>query len=90
MKHRIQTAKLAVLCSALLALGACSKDPISKAGTNNPEITVELLFEKDGVKVYRFTDSGRSIYYTDARGRTDWSVNQGKNGVRHFGVETAQ
>jgi hypothetical protein len=62
---------------AFVLLG-CEKDPIGKSSTNNPDVTVSLLFEHEGVKVYRFYDNGHAVYYTDARGRTSWQQNQGK------------
>ena len=31
---------------------------------------VKFLFECDGVKVYRFTDCGRRVYFTNASGMT--------------------
>jgi hypothetical protein len=85
-----------VLSIALLGsvvLSGCAKDPISTERSNNSQIEVELLFEKDGVKLYRFTDEGRYIYYTDARGRTEWTTAHG-NGktttTRKHQVETAE
>jgi hypothetical protein len=72
MKHIKTSAILAGSCIALLSLSACLKAPESTYKTSNQEIKVELLFEHDGVKVYRFYD-GRTIYYTDARGKTSWS-----------------
>jgi len=64
-----------LLCLFLLG---CAKDPVSNSSTNNPNVTVSLLFEYEGVKVYRFYDSGNWIYYTDARGKTEWQQNHGK------------
>lgn len=46
----------------ILALLACSADPIASTVTNNPDIVVETLFTKDGCTVYRFEDS-HSRYY---------------------------
>ena len=85
-----------VLSIALLGsivFSGCTKDPISREQSNNSQIEVELLFEKDGVKVYRFTDAGRYIYYTDARGRTEWHTTQsnGKtSSTRKHSVETVE
>ena len=67
----------------LLALGClilvgCTKDPVSSSPTNNKEFDVALLFEHDGVKVYRFFDNGGYRYYTDARGKTIWQQSNGK------------
>lgn len=33
---------------------------------------VEFLFECNGVKVYRFHDSGKDVYFTDANGMTKY------------------
>ena len=63
------------LCLVLLG---CSKDPVSSTSTNNPDVTLSLLFEHDGVKVYRFYDGGHAVYYTDARGKTAWQQSNGK------------
>lgn len=68
----------------------CANDPVATNATTNAAIKVELLFENDGVKVYRFKDCGRYIYFTDARGAASWSVNKGKNGTDHFEVETVK
>jgi hypothetical protein len=34
----------------------CFASPVAVNSTNNPNIDVELLFEHDGCKVYRFND----------------------------------
>ena len=64
---------LALVAGSALLFSGCAKDPVSTERTDNAAITVDFLFEKDGVKVYRFYDGGRPIYYTDARGATQWS-----------------
>jgi len=61
--------KLILFC---LLLSSCAREPISVSSSDNPEFKVSFLFEKDGIKVYRFYDAGRFIYYTDARGHTEW------------------
>jgi len=33
---------------------------------------VQFLFECNGVKVYRFCDNGRDVYFTDANGMTKY------------------
>lgn len=45
--------------------------------TNNSDVTLEFLFEHDGVKVYRFRDGHTTVYYTDVRGKT-YSKSGGK------------
>jgi hypothetical protein len=79
--------KLLLIVIVLICVFGCVKDPVSTDSTNNSEIDVSLLFEKDGIKVYRFIDNGRFVYYTDARGKTSWDTVQGKTTVR-TSVET--
>lgn len=61
----------------LFALCGCMKEPLSTEQSSNSQVNVELLFENNGVKVYRFFDGGKAIYYTDARGRTEWTTTHG-------------
>ena len=46
-----------------ITLTSCMGDGIEKEKTNNPEYDVTFLFEKDGIKVYRFFD-GHFHYFT--------------------------
>lgn len=66
-----------------LILCGCANDPVSTTSTNNKDIQLELLFEYDGVKIYRFYDNGSFIYYADARGRVS-------KGTAHAGVNTVE
>lgn len=68
-RNEIKRAIAAML--AALAMAACQRAAQDATKTTNDNFWVELLFENDGVKVYRFWD-GRYIYYVDARGRTAW------------------
>lgn len=79
-----------LLLPILLALGGCLKAPVAMTGTTNPKMPVDLLFEHDGIKVYRFEDGGRAIYFTDARGATDWNVTHSSKSsyTTHERVET--
>jgi len=44
-------------------------EPIStKAPVNNGTYKVDYLFEHEGVKVYRFLDMGRWVYFTNCVG----------------------
>jgi len=48
-----------------MLFGACSNDPMSKERLGKDDgFEVEYLFEKDGIKVYRFYDNGRTHYFT--------------------------
>ncbi len=50
----------------------------SVAVSSNPEIQVELMLTHDGIKVYRFLDGYHYVYFTDARGSTEWAQQDGK------------
>ena len=41
-----------------IVLGGCAAEPVATAPTNNANIEVDLLFEHDGCRVYRFRDLG--------------------------------
>lgn len=60
-------------------LSSCTKDAQTREQTTNDEFQTELLFEHDGIKVYRFTDCGRYIYYTDCRGGETMEHSGGKS-----------
>lgn len=55
---------ISIALIALAALTGCGHDAVSTATTSNPDVPVQLLFEHDGVKVYRFEDFGNHVYYT--------------------------
>jgi hypothetical protein len=61
-----------------IVFGACSNDPMSKERLGKDDVfEVEYLFEKDGVKVYRFEDGGRYHYFT-TKGETISTQTAGK------------
>lgn len=48
-----------------MLFGACTNEPMSKERLGKDDgFEVEYLFEKDGIKVYRFYDNGRTHYFT--------------------------
>ena len=51
-----------LLFVAALNAFACNADPVATTKSSNPEISVELLFEHDGCRVYRFTDVYKRYY----------------------------
>jgi hypothetical protein len=55
----------------------CSKEPQTTEIIGNG-FSVEFLFEKDGIKVYRFYDGGRAHYFT-SKGETISTQSNGKN-----------
>ena len=51
----------------------CTKDIIKTNDEVVAEKDVKLLFEYDGVKVYRFYDCDRYIYFTNTRGKVEYT-----------------
>lgn len=58
----------------------------SKEVVEDGDFKIELLFEKDGYKMYRFKDNGRYIYWSvpvdkigNVRVQNDYTVSQGKH-----------
>ena len=62
-----------------LVLSSCEKagNPVQDNGAKH-DFDVQFLFETDGVKVYRFYDSGDYIYFTNCNGETSHNENTGK------------
>jgi hypothetical protein len=58
-------------------LAGCYKDPQSTKIEGNG-VKVDLLFEHNGIKMYRFLDGGHYHYFTD-RGETMSEQGTGKN-----------
>lgn len=52
-----------------ITLVSCYGNGIEKSKTNNDDYDVTYLFEKDGIKVYRFYD-GMHFHYFTSRGET--------------------
>jgi len=61
--------KLIGLLLISISLVSCYGNGIEKSKTNNDDYDVTYLFEKDGVKVYRFSD-GLNYHYFTSRGET--------------------
>lgn len=83
--------RLILIALAAVALSACHKDPTGPTRYVG-EFKVQELFDKDGCKVYRFEDGGRSVYFTDCRSsRTSNALNPvscGKSCIRMQTVST--
>ncbi len=65
-----------MLVGTTLLFVGCYKEPQSSESVGNG-FSVEYLFEKDGIKVYRFYDGGRRHYFT-SKGETISSQSYGK------------
>jgi hypothetical protein len=60
-----QTVIAILIVVVLITIYSVYKDqPIEKEATNNSDYSVSYLFEKDGIKVYRFYDRGEYVYFT--------------------------
>lgn len=70
---------LPLLLLVILLVACGRREGIEQVRTNNQVIEVELLFEHEGCKIYRFYD-GRYGYYTKC-GDLNWSHTEscGKN-----------
>jgi hypothetical protein len=77
MKKTIVTCIVTITLGAIL-FGACNNEPMSKEQLGkNDGFEVEYLFEKDGIKVYRFWDGGHYHYFT-SKGETISTQTTGK------------
>lgn len=45
-------------------LSSCAQEALKEEPSNNSNFDVELLFEYEGIKVYRFYDCGRHHWFT--------------------------
>jgi hypothetical protein len=61
--------KIIGLLLVSISLVSCYGDGIEKTKTNNDDYSVTYLFEKDGIKVYRFSD-GLNYHYFTSGGET--------------------
>lgn len=65
---------------AYLLLGCEEILPEEVKSSSNISYNVAKLFEVDGITVYRFTDNGRYVYFTNRQGKIsyDYTVHHGK------------
>ena len=96
MKNKIFTC--ALVFSVLSVLSSCGVPIVAQKvlQTSNKDVKVELLFEIDGCKVYRFYDSVNGSvqvpkYFTKCAGSSSvsWFESCGKNCVREVVIPTA-
>ena len=75
--------KILLLSLFTILFVSCKKNSESKVYLGkDKDFEIEYLFEVDGVKMYRFTDSGRSHYFTN-KGQTITSQNY-QSGKQHY------
>ena len=78
MNRRLLLTAAVVLASTL---AGCDERSSTTEVTSNPERPVELLFTKDGVKVYRFYSAGNPVYFTTPSRDISWRQSEGKTTV---------
>lgn len=66
------------LIGTITLMASCLHEPVSTTITNENGIQVEYLFEKDGIRVYRFSDGCEHHYFT-TRGETISETGDSKN-----------
>lgn len=66
--------KLQLFLFFAFTLAACNPylaQPLyTKPADNNDTYKVQFLFEHEGCKVYRFSDAGNLVYFTNCNGET--------------------
>lgn len=53
----------ALFVALAMMLASCVSDGVSSSNTNNSDVSVTLLFQHDGCRIYRFKDGGYYHYY---------------------------
>ena len=74
-----KSTRVAITLLAFLFLSSCFKEAKETVSTNNNEFKVELLFEVDGCRIYRFYDGGYSRYFSNCKGNISWQEVKSKN-----------
>ena len=77
----MKTLKLITAISIMMLSGCRVDKGVKEVKTTNTSFDVELLFEVDSCKVYRFRDCGEYRYFTTCQGSLSWSEYQGKRNV---------
>lgn len=75
--------KKLILIAIVGLMFSCKNEAKETVQTSNNNFHVELLFEVEGCKVYRFQDYGSKYFVTN--GSINWSETHGKN--HHVEVE---
>ena len=78
--------KILFLGLASVLFLSCQREGIEELKTDNVNYKVDLLFEVDGCKVYRFWDSGGYKYFTTCDGSVTHKLN-GKH-PKNLGIQT--
>lgn len=73
----------------LLFIFCCGCYGDSKETVKDGDFEIELLFEKDGCKMYRFTDGGRTIYWSNCSGTVSYDIHL-RNKTDHIETTTSK
>lgn len=68
-----------VLISIILIFLSCINIGKPKESTKQGDFEIELLFEKDKCKIYRFYDVGRFIYWSNCAGSMEYDYQENKS-----------
>ena len=79
----------AMIILTAIGLQACSETPVKSDVVGNG-VDLDLLFEHDGCRVYRFYDYKNPHYFTDCRGSISDRRSCGKNCTREESIETVK
>ncbi len=76
--------KRIILIIITVTLYSCDGKKAAQETYQHGEFKLELLFEKDGCKMYRFFD-GRTVYWANCEGRiqADYESSNGKSRTTH-------
>ena len=80
-----------IILIALIFAG-CKREAQQEVQSTNSNFQVELLFEVDGCKVYRFIDCAEVRYFTTCKGAVSWSTTKtsakGQKYITQHNIET--
>lgn len=84
--------KRLIVCVLAVVMISCGAAAIRKADSSNKGVTVEVLTEFDGIRLYRVNDGERTVFVAVTRSelRASWQETCGKNCTRQVETLTAR
>ena len=79
----------AMIILTALGLQACPETPVKSDVVGNG-VKLDILFEHDGCRVYRFYDYKDPHYFTDCRGSISDRRSCGKGCTKEYSIETVK
>ncbi len=80
--------KACLIYLAFCIILSCTNNAKQAVQSDNVNFNIELLFEVDGCKVYRFMDAGYYRYFSNCKGDVSWTEKHGKNNYQHQSIPT--